>query len=519
VLIGIPATLVLLCATAAVTAQAIAAGPPRNAVASPPTADTPIVDISNTPQLAEGEETVAFNPANPRNVIVGSNQWQPLLFSDSQDYFGLGPSGFTRCAVWSSLDSGATWRGGAMMDRGLRPIANPAPLPLVPREFDDPGNLFSADQHAVFDRNGTAYYTCLDFGIGTGLQVIDVWRSRDGGRRWSRPVTAFSELAEHDRQMDRPFLALDQSHGPRDGRLYVVWERIFYDALTPQVFVRSSADGGRTWGSITRVDDPAYPSMWDARVFAMVGADGKLYVIYDSATLRTPFNWLPQVDAPSLVLATSTDGGVTFAHHWVERGISAPTPPDEAEIEFTEFISSMATDPSRPGRVAVAWPQMVRGASRILLRASLDCGQSWSPPLDVADDPPGVPYPPEQTAGVVYPAGTGNEHDHVMIRYLPDGRLVVVWRDRRRSGGAWNEPWDIYARLVKIGEDGKLQAAATVRVTARPEPPSTTHRGHMPSEYLGLATRPDGIGVAWEEMRGQYPDNVYRSVPLAAFGG
>jgi hypothetical protein len=451
-------------------------------------------------------------------VIVGSKQWQPLLFSSAQDYIGLGPSGFTRCAVWSSLDDGRSWSGGPMMDRGLGPVHSPLALPDVPREFDDPGNVFSADQNTVFDRRGTAWYTCLDFGVGTGLEVLDVWRSRDGGRHWSAPVAAFSQLADRDRQMDRPFLAIDQSHGPRDGTLYLAWERIFYDPLTPEVFLRSSRDGGRTWGPIRRVDDARHPSMWDARVFPMVGADGKLYIVYDSATLRTEFNWLPQAQSPSLVLAGSTDGGTSFTYHWVARDVPAPTPPDEAEIELTEFISSMASDPLRPGRVAVAWPQMVRGASRILLRSSLDGGRTWSVPLDVADDPPGVRYPPQGPFGGIYPPGDGNEHDHVMIRYLPDGRIVVLWRDRRYAGGGWLAPWDIFARTIEVRPGSPLRFGPTIRVTTHSETPTTMHRGHMPSEYLGVGVGPSAIGVSWDEMHGLYPDDVYRSIPLAALG-
>jgi hypothetical protein len=461
---------------------------------------------------------VAFNPANPRNVIVGSNQWQPLYYSSSQDYFGLGPSGFTRCAVWSSLDYGRTWMGGAMMDRGLGPVANPVPLSQVPAEFNDPGNVFSADQYPIFDRHGTAYYTCLDFGVGTGVELIDLWRSYDGGRHWSKPIDVFSQLADQDRQMDRPFLALDQSHGPRDGTLYVAWERIFYDPVLPEVFVRASPDGGSSWGPIVRVDNPAYPSMQDARVFPMVGSDGTLHVLYDSAPLRTEFNWLPQVQSPSLVLASSTDGGHTFSYRWVAQNIPAPTPPDEAEPELTEFIASMATDPRRAGRIAVAWPQMVDGASRIMLSSSLDGGANWTGPLDVADDPAGKYYPPATLLGLPFPPGAGNEHDHVMLRYLHDGRIVVVWRDRRYNGGSWTDPWDVFARVVQIARDGSLIPGQTVRVTPHSEVPTTTHRGHMPSEYLGLSVSANGIGVSWDEMRGLYPDDVYRFIPLSAFG-
>jgi hypothetical protein len=274
-----------------------------------------------------------------------------------------------------------------------------------------------------------------------------------------------------------------------------------------------------------RIDDSAHQAMWDARLFPMVGADGTLYVIYDSATFVTPFDWGPQIDKPSLALATSHDGGKTFSYHWVAQNVLRPTPPDEDEYELTEFISSMATDPQRPGRVAVAWPQLVDDRSRIMLRSSRDGGATWTAPIDVADDPPGAAYPPDTfppgaPTGAIYPAGSGNEHDHVMVRYLPDGRLVVVWRDRRYSGGAWSKPWDIFARVVRIASDGALHPGTTVRVTPRSEPPTTFHRGHMPSEYLGIAPTATGLGLAWDGMRGaNFPDDLYRFVPVAAFGG
>jgi hypothetical protein len=35
-------------------------------------------DVSRTPSLAEGEPTVAYDPTERGNIIVGSNQWQPL---------------------------------------------------------------------------------------------------------------------------------------------------------------------------------------------------------------------------------------------------------------------------------------------------------------------------------------------------------------------------------------------------------------------------------------------------------
>lgn len=143
---------------------------------------------------------------------------------------------------------------------------------------------------------------------------------------------------------------------------------------------------------------------------------------------------------------------------------------------------------------------MIDGSSRVLVRSSVDGGRTWTAPLDVADDrggdcPPSK-CPPVSTGGVVYPPGEGNEHDHVALRYLGDGRLLVVWRDRRYTGGSWLDPWDIFARPVRVGPEGALHPDRAVRVTDHSEQTTTSHRGHMPSEYLGVAVMRRGVAVA-----------------------
>ena len=82
------------------------------------------------------------------------------------------------------------------------------------------------------------------------------------------------------------------------------------------------------------------------------------------------------------------------------------------------------------------------------------------------------------------------------------------------------DPYDIFARVVSIGKGGSLRLGRVVRVTSRPQLPSTGHRGHMPSEYLGMEVEGShAIGVAWDQMQGRFPDDVYRVIPLAAFNG
>jgi hypothetical protein len=461
-------------------------------------------DVSNTPERAEGEETIAINPARAKNIIVGSNQWIPSTESNAGN-IGIGANGIVSCAEWASQDGGRTWSGGRLENSGLETLTGPLPqLIAQPAEFGDPdvGNLISADQNTVFDRRGNAYFQCVNSGAGTGDVKVYVYRSNDGGRTWSSPVAAFSE-ANTQIQIDRPYLAIDDSGGPRDGTLYLTYETMFYQAYLPAVYSETSSDGGRTWSAPVRVDEGGEnEAQWDPRQYPVVGADGTLYIAYDAATFVSPAPIEAQLTPLKLMIARSRDGGRTFSNATVDPSVDRIQSPDEAFSYFTETISAIATDPAHAGRVAVAWPDKRSGDARILLRYSLDGGAGWSPIVDVPDDPP----------------GDGNQHDHVALAYLPDGRLVAVWRDRRASGGAFGGLLDVFARIFAVTPEGQLLPGRTVRVTSSSQPDGQNTHGNMPTEYLGVAARRTGIYVSWDELRGTYLDNVFRHVPARAFG-
>ena len=199
-------------------------------------------------------------------------------------------------------------------------------------------------------------------------------------------------------------------------------------------------------------------------------------------------------------MASSSDGGKTFQHSIVEPQVTRVASPDEAFSYFTETISALAADPTHPGRVAVAWPDRRSGEARILLRYSTDGARTWSGPIDAADDPP----------------GKGNQHDHVALTYLPDGHLVVMWRDRRNGGGAFGGPLDVFARAFDPSPAGRLTPGRTVRFTEKPQPDGQNTHGNMPTEYLGLTSDGSGVAASWNEMHGMYLDNVFRRVPVSA---
>jgi hypothetical protein len=277
---------------------------------------------------------------------------------------------------------------------------------------------------------------------------------------------------------------------------------MFYQPYLPEVFERSSTDGGHTWGPVVRVDQGVQRTQWDPRQAPAVGARGVLYDAYDVAPFQPVAG--PQLEPISLELARSTDGGKTFSHFAVDSHVHRVTDPDEAEPYFTETISALAADPRHAGRVAVVWPEATSsGNSRIVLRYSTNGGRTWSGRIDVANDP----------------AGRSNQHDHVAISYLPDGRLVVGWRDRRCCGGGWGDPFEVFARVFKIDRAGHLTPGRTVQFTGGPQQPVTAHRGGVaPDEYLGMAVSRAGVAMDWSQLgTGGLPDVVFRRVPLRAF--
>jgi len=322
--------------------------------------DQAVHDVSNTPLRAEGEPTVVVNPADPENVIVGGNQWQPLTNSNIAN-LSIGPSGVGDCAAWATHDGGLTWSGGLLSKGGLGKVVLPAlpDAPLlseIPKEIDDVGNFFSIDQNAVFDRTGKdAWYQCINDGAGVADIVVNVFHSADGGKSWDTPVVAYRESREGI-QFDRPFLAIDNSGGPRDGTLYLTFETIFYQAWLPAVYAKKSTDRGKTWGPTVRVDAGLQETMWDPRQYPVMGANGTLYVVYNTALLVTPYYGDPQLTPLGIKIARSTDGAKTFQRFVVDENVRHAPSPDEAFVYFTETVTAIAADRAHAGRLAVAWP-------------------------------------------------------------------------------------------------------------------------------------------------------------------
>ncbi len=273
-----------------------------------------------------------------------------IAFDRPDDYDTLGAAAHRNgIFVNRSDDGGRTWRPrpAAVIEQPERPGVPFEDKPMmVADRSDDParrGNLYvawtefrrhqtvilfsrSSDGGRTFappleisDRAGSPKDSVgadegTDLAVGPDGTVYVVWtdstgvrldRSRDGGRTFGDDVLVAATpdivfgVPGVERANGYPALALD----PRSGALYVQW--VDGRVGQPAVFLSVSNDGGARWSAPTRVsgdpaDDPG------PRFFAWLAVDPSRGDLVSGWYHARPDGRL------AYVLATSTDGGITF---------------------------------------------------------------------------------------------------------------------------------------------------------------------------------------------------------------
>jgi hypothetical protein len=325
--------------------------PPAPAAASQdPTARSPAARVSVGPYVsiqvnvdgfgqnivgdAANEPSIAVNPTNPDNMVIGWRQ-----FDSVSSNFRQGGWGF-------STDGGATW-------------AFPGTL--------TPG-IFRSDPVLDTDSSGNFYYQSLQESFD-----MDVFKSSDGGASWGPPVPSFGG--------DKNWMAIDKSGGIGDGNVYGIWQR-FFGCCGQNTFTRST-DGAASFEFPVVVPfRPIFGTMAvgpDGEVYA-TGVDGSVfqnfnqYVIAKSTNAQNPLV-MPtftgsQVNlGGSMVLSTgpNPDGLLGQANVAVDQSSG----PSSGNVYILGSVNPSGTDPLDV--------HMIR---------STDGGTTWSGPIRVNNDPP-----------------------------------------------------------------------------------------------------------------------------------
>jgi len=272
---------------------------------------------------AQNETTIAVNPANPRNLVAGSNDYR-LFNSREQRNDSTG-------VALTSFDGGRTWANFVLSGLNFQ-TGGVGALNYM----DSAG-----DPAVAFGPHNTVYYANLVFSrvIPTdGSQQasgLTVSASHDGGRTWDSPsilqldgVTAAGVPTPADVFNDKEWITVD----PLRGTVYVTWTRFTYDAdgnylESPIMSVRST-DSGRTWSAPTRVSPSLTGFTGGVTPYAsgsnpQVGNDGSVYIAYETSICHT-VNCDAADDHDAVAVATSHDGGRSWANQEVASDFDFP---------------------------------------------------------------------------------------------------------------------------------------------------------------------------------------------------
>lgn len=404
-------------------------GPAAPAATGSQAGSVPNVRVSGDRYGVHVEPSVAVNPRNPRQLLAAS-QVSP----------GANPEFL---ATYLSSDSGATWQPGAV-----------PPLPV---------GANGDDVTVAFDAQGRGYVCATS---DKGGRAIFVWRTDDGGRTFSAPVTVLE-----DQYCDHPWLATGQGSTPSARNVYVVWGA--GDARTaPALDLARSTDGGQSFEPPRRIlAASTVPSDVGAGPELTAGPDGLVCAVCDWTSQRE----LSGDITGQVVAVVSTDWGHSFAAP-VRLGSESSVVVLPGDVMPN---SGPTVAVSAQGDLYVAFPQRRAGThADIVVVASHDRGRTWSQPVSAT---------PADGATYFQPNLAVDDAGRVGISAfaLADGRVDQV---------------------LLVSQPGKLRFQPPVRVTSTAFNPHTPtsggkHGAWWIGDYQGITAGEGAFHLMWNDAR------------------
>jgi hypothetical protein len=432
------------------TAAAVAAGMPllsscsdRKAPAAstdsaPPATDhTPQgtgvanVHVSNDAYGVHVEPSVAINPRDSRQLLIAC-QVSPTADPEF-------------IATYVSADAGTSWQGGG--------------VPQLPPGASQTGD----DVTVAFDAQGRGYVCATSYGGGRAGYV---WRTDDGGRTFSAPVTLLS-----GQYCDHPWLATGTGQTPSECHVYVVWAAGNKSALG---FTRST-DAGETFEAPrTILADEAGITVLSAGPALAAGPNGLVCAACDRTTRLDPSGEV----VSQVVTVCSTDAGRTFG----PPVVLGPESPIISLPGDVMPVGSPAVAAAPDGHsLYVAFTRHQPGAmhSDIVVSASHDGGRTWSE---------AVPATPSDDVLYFQPNLTVDQAGRVAICAfaLANGHVDVVL--------LVSPPW-----TLRFGPPRRVTTAAFDPAHSPTNPGK--HGAWWIGDYQGIASNDAAFHLVWNDTR------------------
>ena len=369
---------------------------------------------------------LAVNPSDPKHIVA--------LYTDLVSL---------HCEVATSFDGGQKWRRVRLK---------------APPGFSNPpcviGSHLGAhvDGGIAFGKGNTVYTSwatgLIDEKTGQGKgQSALVSRSDDGGKSFGTGIVALQggDDADVGPDFNLPKLVVEPGKGSGADRLFVVANSVEQpkpgSPLQPgqapgrqdDITVTSSKDGGKTWAGGQKADPPGQSAVEASQ--PVLGKGGALYVAWRTRnTGPRPGTFGPE---GSLIVGKTTDGGANWSRTTAAgvRGFVYNGPPQPlyatnrafTQSTFPRLVGDRKSGniylvygnggPPTPQGKAVASDHFIDKDMDVYFQRSTDGGQVWSDPAKLNREP-AIQYETSQTR-------------HPNVSLAPNGRLDVVWQDRR----------------------------------------------------------------------------------------
>jgi hypothetical protein len=286
------------------------------------------------------EPSVAANPRHPRQLLAAC---QASPTADPQFI-----------ATYLSFDAGASWQNGGLPPQ---PAAGPA----------------GDDVTAAFDSHGRGYLCATRAGHGSrpnpanpdANRAVYVWRTDDGGRSFSAPVTLLE-----GQYCDHPWMAVGAGQTPSQRNVYVVWGA---GASHSGLDLARSTDGGQSFEPPRRIlAEATVPSAASAGPELATGPHGLVCAVCDWTTRQDSSGDM----VGEVVAVCSTDAGHSFAAPVLLGSESSVIAlPGGVEANSTPAVVAAPQGDA----LYVAFVKHRPGASHsdIVVTASRDRGRTW----------------------------------------------------------------------------------------------------------------------------------------------
>jgi hypothetical protein len=425
-------------------------------------------------QLSQNETPLAVNPANPRMLLSGSNDWN---YNDG-------------CGMYVSMNGGESWTGA--LPEGY--------LPGITKYTNDRNvagtGAYDAggDPVVAFSPNGTtAYFICQSFDFTPPYRaqlLLNRGTVTSTGITWQTtgltPISTWNGNGK-TKGGNGQFPDHESIHVAASGRIYVTWAQFNGFGTHSPVLVATSVDGGRSFSAPVKVTVGNIRNNQDQRI--VTAPNGDAYLTFD--------NGVQGGKGTVFYVTRSTDGGATWSTPIQFATLVDPVcifPTYCFNISGGQFRAggtypAPAFDASR-NRLVVAYADIagLHGQMYVTSASASDL-TSWTAPLAIA------PASSDQFMGE--------------LGIAPNGRYDVSFYDREYTA---NQLVDF--TYATSSDGGATWSHAAVSSSAFDPStwgvPSSSVLGYRPfiGDYNGIVSRNDWTGMTWTGVAAPRPYNL-----------